>query len=62
MYLLEIGGIIDYLMAVIGLDFSEIGDLSPAQIIIVLFGCVVAVYVLLFIIRAVLGAVMHQFR
>ena len=61
MYLLE-GGIIDYLTAVIGLEFSEIGDLSPSQIIIVLFGCVVAVYVLLFIVRAVLGAVMHQFR
>jgi len=62
MYLLEIGGIIDYLMAVIGLEFSEIAELSPAQIIIVLFGCVVAVYVLLFMIRAVLGAVMYQFR
>lgn len=57
-----IGGIPEYILSVIGINFGELTDISPAQTIIIIFGCLVAVFVLLFIIRGVLGGTMHLFR
>lgn len=55
-------GILQYLMSIIGIDFAELADLTPIQAMIIIFGCLVGIYVLLFIVRAVLGGSMYMFR
>ena len=48
--------LIDYLCGVIGVSFDELAELSAGQLLVVICGCIISVFVLIFIFRAVLGA------
>lgn len=56
------GGVIEYLLSVVGIGFSDIVEMSPGQIMLILFGCILGLYVIVFIVRAVLGSAMYHFR
>lgn len=56
------GGVIEYLLSVVGVSFSDIADMTPGQIILIMFGCILGLYVVVFIVRAVLGSAMYHFR
>lgn len=54
--------ILDYVLSVLGVDFDALAELAPAQVVVLLLGASVVIFVLLFIIRGVLGGTMHMFR
>lgn len=55
-------GIMEYILDVLGIGFEDLAELAPAQVVVLLVGAVVVLFVLLFIIRGVLGGTMHLFR
>ena len=57
-----IGGVLEYVIAVLGVQFDEVAAMAPAQVVLLLLGAVVVLFALLFIIRAVLGGSMYMFR
>lgn len=57
-----IGGVLEYVTAVLGVQFDEVAAMAPAQVVLLLLGAVVVLFALLFIMRAVLGGSMYMFR
>lgn len=54
--------ILDYVLSVLGVDFDALAELAPAQVVVLLLGGAVVIFVLLFIIRGVLGGSLYMFR
>lgn len=54
--------VLEYVLSVLGVDFDALAELAPAQVVVLLLGGAVVIFVLLFIIRGVLGGIMHEFR